>query len=56
MAEERKKKSVQVNRNSWEKLKAISTIEEVSINTIIENLVDRYVSKMKYKIPKDDLS
>lgn len=54
MAEDKKKKSVQVNKSSWEKLKAISIIEEVSINTIIENLVDRYVSKMKYKIPKED--
>lgn len=51
--QERKKKSVQVNKNSWEKLKAISTIEEVPINTIIEDLVDRYILKMKYTIPKD---
>lgn len=54
MTDDKKKKSIQVNKSSWEKLKAISTIEEVSINTIIENLVDQYVLKMKYEIPKEN--
>ena len=49
-----KKKSVLISEDTWFKLKFISMTEAVPINKILENLVDRYVLKQKYKIPKDD--
>ena len=46
--EDKKKKSIQIDKDTWKKLKIISLSEEITINDIVKNLVDMYFVKKKY--------
>jgi macrodomain Ter protein organizer (MatP/YcbG family) len=46
--EDKKKKSMQIDKDTWKKLKIISLSEEITINDIVKNLVDMYFVKKKY--------
>ncbi len=46
--DEKKKKSIQIDKLTWKKLKIVSLSEEITINDIVRNLVDSYFVKKKY--------
>ena len=50
------KKSIQIDKETWRKLKVISLAEESSINDIIRSLVDNYFVKHKYVAVEDKSS
>ena len=50
------KKSIQIDKETWRKLKIISLAEESSINDIIRSLVDNYFVKHKYVAIEDKSS
>ncbi len=52
MNDQEKKKSIQVDYETWKKLKYISAVEEVNIGEIVKSLSDTYFVKQKYKFER----